>query len=854
MKRPVLVFIVLTVLLNYIFPFSNIFALDSTGTCSNYEVAIVNSDGTVTNLACKDTYAEALTSMNAYASTEDHVATIFYNNEVIDTKYGLLYLRTKPSDDYNTYLYQTATTSTTYTYTNGYYGSDALYLGLNYDNLRAKMMISGFLGYVPKTESGYKAYQIIPISILKSVSHYTVEDGDLKHYLAKYLIESNSYIGYTEIGPSPSYLEEGKIYYSFDGHYFYEELTNLIDDYKNNSVEKSINFNDIYYNYYMYLPNHTSTNYSADDLDSYLKNVRGYIAKPNIKYDEDGKPIGYIYPTSGSQSAMYNEGSSFKESEEKFGVNALLTFGLAANESWWGRSSLSLSTKNLFGHNAIDGAESTYATTYDSEKYGIFSHADDYINFGYADYDDPRYYGGHYGNKQSGMNVKYASDPYWGEKMASYYYAVDKELGLKDYNSYTIGIKMDDTIVNLRTEPNTSSSIPYMLMNGYTNTKIANMPVVIVEEVTGEETLGSNIWYKIISDSLLDEDKVPYADPASGEPRPEFTLEEQYLYVHSSQIVKAGEYIQKQGEFYFNGLTYDDATNKLTISGFLGIKGINNPKSDTINYELTLVDQNDPEKEYSLSLSDWDTDVPFEIPLLDGYDYSGSWFKGEIDLGFVPEGNYSVYVKATSGPYQAVSELTNTFINDMTSKVTIDGRGYQFRINYYDKDMPVEMFIRDGGLISTSNLPTTDNKFITYTKLELANNSLNIKGTAFNVGIDYSASKEVARKIIFENIDTLEKIEYDLATITDGDYKVTLRVPDNKDKTKAWFEDNINLANLEVGTYAIYIKTTVDGITDYGELNDLFYRDMPAAITIDGKTYTLKLNSSKRNRIELTVK
>jgi len=413
---------------------------------------------------------------------------------------------------------------------------------------------------------------------------------------------------------------------------------------------------------------------------------------------------------------------------------------------------------------------------------------------------------------------------------------------------------MDDTIVNLRTEPNTSSSIPYMLMNGYTNTKIANMPVVIVEEVTGEETLGSNIWYKIISDSLLDEDKVPYADPASGEPRPEFTLEEQYLYVHSSQIVKAGEYIQKQGEFYFNGLTYDDATNKLTISGFLGIKGINNPKSDTINYELTLVDQNDPEKEYSLSLSDWDTDVPFEIPLLDGYDYSGSWFKGEIDLGFVPEGNYSVYVKATSGPYQAVSELTNTFINDMTSKVTIDGRGYQFRINYYDKDMPVEMFIRDGGLISTSNLPTTDNKFITYTKLELANNSLNIKGTAFNVGIDYSASKEVARKIIFENIDTLEKIEYDLATITDGDYKVTLRVPDNKDKTKAWFEDNINLANLEVGTYAIYIKTTVDGITDYGELNDLFYRDMPAAITIDGKTYTLKLNSSKRNRIELTVK
>ena len=37
-----------------------------------------------------------------------------------------------------------------------------------------------------------------------------------------------------------------------------------------------------------------------------------------------------------------------------------------------------------------------------------------------------RYYGSHLGDKESGINVKYASDPYWGEKAASFYYRLDE--------------------------------------------------------------------------------------------------------------------------------------------------------------------------------------------------------------------------------------------------------------------------------------------------------------------------------------------------------------------------------------------------------------------------------------------
>ena len=38
------------------------------------------------------------------------------------------------------------------------------------------------------------------------------------------------------------------------------------------------------------------------------------------------------------------------------------------------------------------------------------------------------------------MNVKYASDTYWSEKMAANYYSLDKALGLQDYNYYQLGV------------------------------------------------------------------------------------------------------------------------------------------------------------------------------------------------------------------------------------------------------------------------------------------------------------------------------------------------------------------------------------------------------------------------------
>lgn len=48
---------------------------------------------------------------------------------------------------------------------------------------------------------------------------------------------------------------------------------------------------------------------------------------------------------------------------------------------------------------------------------------------GYLNPEDSRYHGSWFGDKASGINVNYASDPYWGEKAASFYYQLD-EVGI----------------------------------------------------------------------------------------------------------------------------------------------------------------------------------------------------------------------------------------------------------------------------------------------------------------------------------------------------------------------------------------------------------------------------------------
>ncbi|WP_261029211.1 glucosaminidase domain-containing protein [Streptococcus mitis] len=176
-------------------------------------------------------------------------------------------------------------------------------------------------------------------------------------------------------------MEVGKKYYSADGLHF--------DGF---NLENPFLFKDLT----------EATNYSAEDLDKVFSLL-------NI-----------------NNSLLENKGATFKEAEEHYHINALYLLAHSALESDWGRSKIAKDKNNFFGITAYDTTPYLSAKTFDDVDKGILG-ATKWIKENYIDRGRT-----FLGNKASGMNVEYASDPYWGEKIASVMMKINEKLGGKD--------------------------------------------------------------------------------------------------------------------------------------------------------------------------------------------------------------------------------------------------------------------------------------------------------------------------------------------------------------------------------------------------------------------------------------
>ena len=148
--------------------------------------------------------------------------------KIIDANVALLDLSVNPET--LTYFYTNSNlTGSSYTYmdTGSLYGGvDGAHMDTAYSNAKgvwtAKVKTGNFTGWISQT-----TYEIVPITWVKSKSSYTVTNNDIRHnYVAKIQNTYNGSSGRT-IGPKPEMLSNGT-YYSYDGHYFYTDLTKLI--------------------------------------------------------------------------------------------------------------------------------------------------------------------------------------------------------------------------------------------------------------------------------------------------------------------------------------------------------------------------------------------------------------------------------------------------------------------------------------------------------------------------------------------------------------------------------------------------------------------------------------------------
>jgi len=356
-------------------------------------------------------------------------------------------------------LFATATAgnSNTATSVNGRFGRDALFLGTSANGNRFRVLIAGFEGYVNTV--GNRHTITVPVNgvnrtfdvranavfvpfgnypstgagNVQSASHYVNRNGELFRYLTNNAGTSGGFIRFLT-GLAPSWMSENTRYYSYDGVYFYRNPRNI-----RANGSGAVNANNPFFNYFQYLSFRSASTVTASELDNFLTN-------------------NALHGINTTSSVMRNQGNAFVNAQNRYGVNAILMYAKAMHESRGGTSQIALNNNNLFGQGAIDAAPGTNAWAFATPADSINNLADGWLSRGYLWPSDWRYEGPHVGHKGSGMNRRYATDPYWGQKIAGWAFRIDRSRAAnsRDINREQIAIRRNTAAVNVTNSAGTT--------------------------------------------------------------------------------------------------------------------------------------------------------------------------------------------------------------------------------------------------------------------------------------------------------------------------------------------------------------------------------------------------------------
>ncbi len=788
---------------------------------SNYTVEMVANQTGNKVIGSYNSYSAALNAMNAQNSTANSVATIYRDGVPVDSKYGIF--KFKPGKTYNLY---TSATGSTYTSIHGSYGTDAALLGYS-ENGRVKVMISGYIGWtevtngvvtpislmgvngnminvpgglgirIRKTPSlkgtvitqvkttsnfsytetrnadGYTWYKISYngseawIAKTDSVTELTGTNG-LETYYNHYgptgnLIHHFTYYNgsgygdtFTNLGTAPSYLAKDVRYYSFDGNYFYADIMTMLDDYRSGVYTHSINYDSPHYAYYLYLSSHSVTGYTAEDFDEIISN-KGYNA---------------------STSKMFGTGKYFKEAEATYGQNALMMFGTAMNESANGTSKIAMDKNNLFGYGAADSCAYDCAYSYDSPRDSIMDYAKK-TGTNYSLATGKYYYGSHYGNKASGRNVKYATDPYWGEKQAGNSFTNDLDYGGKDFNSSTIGVVKKDSNVGrpwvFDKPERTDEAHVYTLKNPNSNEKVNDLSVNVVDKVVG---LNGVEFYKIYTDLPAD-DNLLYGYVPTEE-----------IYVSNNQpVISASDKTIKEGDNFnpLEGVSASDVENGNLTGKITYESDVKPEKEGTYHVTYTVSDNSNFHVSKTITVKV----ISAELPIITAEDKEVKQFE-EFD-----------YMDGVSAKAYDGTDLTDDITYEQTVNTDVADT---YEVTYKVKDSK-------GKEVS---------KTINVTVIPNEKPVINVSDKEIYLNSDFDPLEGVTASDAEDG--PIEKIEYKGEVKTDevGDYKVTYIVTDkNGQKTEKTITVKVivnQLPVINVSDKTIYLNSEfdpLDGVTAY---------------------------------------
>lgn len=462
-------------------------------------------------------------------------------------------------------------------YVNGLYSADAAFLGYFPTNKVVQLAISNEIFTTPFSDK----VEVVPFYSMLNVSYYKNEKGILKHYISTNV--RGSYTVGVNTTYAPNYLKEGVKYYSYDGKYFYTSYVDMLNDYVYDRKTSAVNANNPFYNYYMYLPYRSKSNYGMKEVKDWYYNILEYDQPYTSRYGTN-----LISRFNGTEKALL-------ESEHLYGANMLLTYGIGKSESADGYSQIAQNKYNLFGHAAYDSSPYVSASGYSSNSASIYDHANIWMSKGYLNPRDWRYNGTHLGTKMSGVGLKYASDAYWGEKNAANYFRFDRQYGGLDYNAYTIGIAKTKEITMYKEANN---DMPLYKMKPLTERTFI---------ILGQE----GNYYKVQSDAPLNENRTQALFGIG-----EYDFNKSYGYVLKSDI------------FHIFGKDINKPTTMRDKSHEIKVK-VENATTNGKNTSTSTQPTNTPEITYKDIVVDMDSkDIPFK----ERFEETNTLFKGETKI------------------------------------------------------------------------------------------------------------------------------------------------------------------------------------------------------------------------------
>ena len=417
------------------------FTIEAPGT---YNIVNITSNGSTSLVNSYDSYDLALSNLKATQGIQ-------YKDSLIKIPSGMVVTKaTSSSVLTNIYSDKLLTKPVTYVISNTelqYIDSTDTYVEVN---------VAGKSMYISQ-ENSY----LIPINALTGRSYYSASNGELVHFI--YSTSNKTYSSY-QIGVAPPFMTPGQKYYSVDGTHF----TNI------SGQEIGIS-----YPYFQYLSARSKTNYTAEEIDAYILTMLQKLEMDN--------PNNVLYQQAVQKSKLIGLGSYLKQIEETQHINALLILALAQHESAYGLSSRAQQYNNLFGLYVSDN--NPLAMNFLTVEQNINELTNAFLNKNYLPPNAVYANGPVFGNKSIGLNMKYASDPYWGAKAAGHMYRIDQMMGGKDsITKYKLGIT-NTSGLNVRTGPGTNYPAAYR----YTN---SGVPITILDD-----NLPESDWIKVLSDS-----------------------------------------------------------------------------------------------------------------------------------------------------------------------------------------------------------------------------------------------------------------------------------------------------------------------------------------------------------------